>query len=298
MNLVGKIFVFLIMVMSICFSMLAVGVYMAQTNWREKVLLTKEDQAKPGNAGKELGLKYQLENAKKQTAELGSEKDDLEKQYKTHLATKQQRIIVLESEKTVLAAQHQEALKKNGELLVIQEGKLAEVQAAQEKLNSLRKQVEDLKEEVKVARDTINKEFEQVVVQTEKNHQLLNQLRQQKERNEQLTTRLATAVAVLERHDIKIDEPVNPEVPPVIDGVVTGVRVVDRDIYVQLSVGSDDGLMIGHTLEIFRGSTYLGKVNVIRTEPDKAVGRVEGAKGQVQVRDKVESRRSLRLTAG
>lgn len=298
MNLVGKIFVFLIMLMSVCFSMLAVGVYMAQTNWRERVLLTKEEQAKPGNASKPIGLKWQLEDAKKKTTELEAKKDDLEKQYKTQLATKQQRIIVLESEKTVLAAQHQEAIKSRGELLVIHEGKLAEVQAAQEKLNALRKQVEELKEEVKVARTKIDEQFGQIVVQTEVNHQLQNQVRTAKERNDGLTIELAKADRKLASLDVKRDDPIDAGIPPAIDGVVTGVRVVDRDIYVQLSIGSDDGIMIGHPLELFRGTTYLGKVNVIRTEPDKSVGRVEGAKGQIQVRDRVESRRSLRLTAG
>ena len=298
MNLVGKIFVFLIMLMSVCFSMLAVGVYMTQTNWRERVLLTKEEQAKPGNASKPIGLKWQLADAIKKGDELKAQKEEVEKQYKTQLALKQQRVIALEGEKTVLAAQHQEALKSRSDLLVIHEGKLVEVQAAQEKLNALRKQVEELKDEVKVARTKIDEQFAQVVTQTEVNNQLLSQVRAAKERNEQLTTRLATAVAVLDRHDLKVDEPANATVPPPIDGVVTGVRVVDRDIYVQLSIGSDDGIMIGHPLELFRGSTYLGKVNVIRTEPDKSVGRVEGAKGQIQVRDRVESRRSLRLTAG
>ncbi|MCE9556479.1 MAG: hypothetical protein K8T91_24280, partial [Planctomycetes bacterium] len=219
-------------------------------------------------------------------------------QYKTQLAIKQQRVIALESEKTVLAAQHQEALKSRSDLLVIHEGKLVEVQAAQEKLNALRKQVEELKEEVKVARTKIDEQFQQVVVQTEVNHQLSNQVKAQKERFDAVTAQLAVAMEVIRDNDLNVNQPKNPKVPPPIDGVVTGVRVVDRDIYVQLSIGSDDGIMIGHPLELFRGSTYLGKVNVIRTEPDKSVGRVEGAKGQIQVRDRVESRRSLRLTAG
>jgi hypothetical protein len=146
MNLVGKIFVFLIMMMSVCFAMLAVGVYMAQTNWRERVLLSSDEiNTKPEHRGKDLGLKWQLENEKKRYAELESIKDDLEKRYKTEFAAKQQRIQALETEKTVLAGQHQDALKKHGELLVVHEGKLAEVQAAQEKLNALRAEVETLK---------------------------------------------------------------------------------------------------------------------------------------------------------
>ncbi|MCE9556970.1 MAG: hypothetical protein K8T91_26790, partial [Planctomycetes bacterium] len=124
MNLVGKIFVFLIMLMSVCFSMLAVSVYMTQTNWRELVMLSKDDQAKPGNASKPIGLKHQLKEAQNRSLELVKQKEEIEKQYKTQLAIKQQRVIALESEKTVLAAQHQEALKSRSDLLVIHEGKL------------------------------------------------------------------------------------------------------------------------------------------------------------------------------
>lgn len=302
MNLVGKIFVFLIMMMSVCFAMLAVGVYMAQTNWRDRVLLTKEDiQNKPEHRGKELGLKWQLEFEKKRYAELEGIKDDLEKRYKTEFAAKQQRIQALETEKTVLAAQHQEALKKHGELLVVHEGELAKVQAAQEKLNALRAEVETLKSEVMLARKKIDEQFGQVVIQTEVIHQLQLTEKSLKERNQQLTTELAmadrklTSMGVTRHTPIDTSEPERP-----LDAVVTGVRIVDRDTYVQMSVGSDDGLMIGHPMRIYRGSTYLGKLTVIRTEPDKAVGRVDKTtqKGAIQVRDRVESEKSLRLTAG
>ena len=57
MNLVGKIFVVLIFVMSLVFMAFAMAVYATHRNWREEVTRPRERSA----AGKELGLQYQLD---------------------------------------------------------------------------------------------------------------------------------------------------------------------------------------------------------------------------------------------
>jgi hypothetical protein len=152
-----------------------------------------------------------------------------------------------------------------------------------------------------LARTKIDQQFQQIVTQTEVNHQLELAKKSLKERNEQLSQQLAQADRKLASMGVTRETPLDtsePERP--VDGVVTGVRIMDRDTYVQISLGSDDGLMIGHPMRIYRGTTYLGRLNVIRTEPDKAVGRVDRQtqKGAIQVRDRVESEKSLRLTAG
>ena len=43
---------------------------------------------------------------------------------------------------------------------------------------------------------------------------------------------------------------------------------------IEITVGADDGLKPGHTIEVFRGERYLGRAEILRTEPDRAVGRV------------------------
>ena len=43
---------------------------------------------------------------------------------------------------------------------------------------------------------------------------------------------------------------------------------------VEVDLGTDDGVRDGLTLEVFRGSKYLGKLEVVRTTPDRAVGKV------------------------
>jgi len=124
--------------------------------------------------------------------------------------------------------------------------------------------------------------LEKALSQIEANHQLAN-------------SPLISELAKADRKLASIGVSRTAHLP--VEGVVTGVRTVDRDTYVQISVGSDDGVVIGDPLRIYRGTTYLGRINVIRTEPDKSVGRVERDRlsGPIQVRDRVESEPPLQL---
>ena len=47
----------------------------------------------------------------------------------------------------------------------------------------------------------------------------------------------------------------------------------------EMTIGSDDGLVVGHELFIFRTiprPEYIGKVVIVSVEPDRAVARVIG----------------------
>ena len=293
MNLVGKIFVFLIMVMSVCFAMLAISVYMAHINWREKML----NPVAQATATKPAGLKFQLQSQKDETVKLVAAKEDQINKLKSEIAVKQQALIKSETAKVVLATENKQLHKDNEGLKTIQEGKLATVQATQQEIAALYAQNKILKEEIRDARAKIDEQFKQALEVTEQNHGLTLRVKDLQTRNEQLVALVATAKLKLAIHNDTLESPIEKG-EPVISGVVKGVRVEGRTIYVQLSIGSDDGLMKGHMLDIFRGSKPLGRVVIISTEPDKSVGRVENATGQIQIRDEVASRRSLTQTAG
>ena len=79
--------------------------------------------------------------------------------------------------------------------------------------------------------------------------------------------------------------------PPPLSGKVVSSRygIGNRILYVEISVGSDDGIKEGQLLTIFRPgdgaaqkTKYLGQVRIIHVFPDKAVGTVrEKAKNGV-----------------
>ena len=70
-------------------------------------------------------------------------------------------------------------------------------------------------------------------------------------------------------------------------------------IFVEVTVGSDDGIRQGNTMEVFRGGRYLGQIQIVRTTPDKSVGRVDRSRqqGEIRAKDRVETRRNLKFSA-
>jgi len=65
--------------------------------------------------------------------------------------------------------------------------------------------------------------------------------------------------------------------PPAVQGEVA--RVDSKGTQVEITIGSDDGLVSGHELFVFRTQPlpqYLGKIRILSVDPDQAVGQVIG----------------------
>jgi hypothetical protein len=64
--------------------------------------------------------------------------------------------------------------------------------------------------------------------------------------------------------------------PPVVEGRVNRVKTdKDKNLHlVEISVGSDDGLSVGHSLYVSRGAKYLGQIKIVSVNSDRAVGSV------------------------
>jgi hypothetical protein len=67
---------------------------------------------------------------------------------------------------------------------------------------------------------------------------------------------------------------------------------VRQDGLVEISLGADSGLRKGHKLEVFRGPTYVGRVEVLETTPDRAVCKSDPAfqKSNLQKGDRIKSK--------
>jgi chromosome segregation ATPase len=67
------------------------------------------------------------------------------------------------------------------------------------------------------------------------------------------------------------------ESPPPVTGQVKRVDTSNRRV--EVTIGSDDGLVVGHELSLYRTTPrpeYLGRVRIISVDPDQAVARVVG----------------------
>ena len=272
MNLIGKIFVVLVFMMSLVFMSFAVAVYGTHQNWKQ--------------AATEWKNKRELALAELQKAQ--DEKAQLEKQIADESLAKRGALAKLETERSELQTQRDELVKQRDALMIKDKVAVAALDTAQQNLAKLTKEVEGLRGEIRDAQTQRDKSFDRVVELTDQIHQAQGELKRLEERRVQLAGEIAAANQVLKAHGLNKDTPVDG-LPPQIRGKVLAIN---RDNMIEISLGSDDGLRTGHTLEVFRGSKYLGRVEVLHASTDRAVGKVLPGfkKGSIQKDDDVATR--------
>jgi Ca-activated chloride channel family protein len=90
------------------------------------------------------------------------------------------------------------------------------------------------------------------------------------QRRDQLAAVSAKRKAFLNRHGLS-PAPATDAAPPKLDGVVTAVS---RSGFVEISIGSDDGIRTGHALDVFDNKSYGGRVAVVKTTPNRCVAKI------------------------
>ncbi len=299
MNLLGKILIVLIFVMSLVFSTMVVAVYSTHTNWRD-VVMRPADQVGPG---KELGLRYQLENERQLVKQYQDRVELLTKQLNAEKLAYQQAVAKLETENARLADELDQLKRTHAQLVEENNRALASLYALQQETASLRAEVEGgmlgdqkvigLREEIRLVQKDRDAQFDRVVTLTDELNQTLQQLETLKEQSVRLAQELANAKSVLQKFGLKPHPELYQDVPPEVDGIILATTAAG---HVEISIGADDGLVKGHKLEVYRvapeQSTYLGRIEVLETSPDRAVCRIipEYRKGEMQRGDRVASK--------
>lgn len=254
MNLLGKIFVVLIFVMSLVFMSFAVAVYGTHKNWKDE-------------ATKQKGL---VEIARRELSEEEAKKESLEAEIAKEAVAKREALAKLETERDELARQRDELAQQRDQLVAKDKAAVAALDAAQQNLAKLTTEVGTLRDQVRDAQAARDQHFKQVVDLTDQVHQYQNELERLDERRVQLAGEIAAQRKVLVAHDLTKDTPVDG-IPPALHGKVLAVN---RDNMIEISLGSDDGLRTGHTLEVYRGGKYLGRVEVLQMTTDRAVAKI------------------------
>lgn len=280
MTFLGKIFTVLIFVMSLVFMAFAVAVSATHRNW--KVLVTND------TAG-QLGLVQQLQIADKKNKELDVELGRLKAKLAAEEAARRSAISVLQTKYEDVALRLNQ---KEGELQnqLSTQGKAAEaLRTAQANVEALRNEVAGLRGEIQTAQRDRDVQFGKVVELTDKD-QAARGLRQKlEERQRQLVADLSNCKRIMDKHGLRPD--IETDHMPVIglEGVV--LKVAGSNL-IMVSLGEDDGLKVGHRLELVRGSDYLGYAIVEKTEPDRAVARVDSKsqKGMIKENDRVTTK--------
>ena len=272
MNLVGKIFVVLIFVMSLVFMSFAVAVYTTHRNWREVVLLPR-DQVVPG---KEVGLKFQMEEAKVKNDELKNELDKVTRERDGEKTARIDAVAKLENELKVLTDERKKREQEYAALVKSERDAVAAMKASQDNTAVAEKERADLRTEVLQAQKDRDANFKEVVRLTDELHQAVNDKVQLQSRLTTLAQDLAKAKEALRYSNINENSDYKAKVPPKVDGVILATPGAGL---VEVSLGSDDGLRKGHQLEVYRvsggASTYVGRIEVVKTASDRSVCKID-----------------------
>src|SRR5436190_12556180 len=278
MNWLGKVFVVVILIMSLVFMGLALAVYATHKNWQQVSLdLNKKLQAS------------QAENNKLQT-EHNRRVEDLERE-KT---IAEQQVAKSEQERVSLAERFAQIQTERDGLVQNQRDHIAAVASTQKINERLATDVTELRTAIRNTIEARDRLFKLALDATEELHKAAGEYNTTRERNEQLTKQTAGMTAVMREKGI--DPATDPgSVVPTVEGLVSKIERKAGGQLVEVTIGADDGLKAGNTLEVSRGAKYLGRVEIIQTSPDKSVGRVDRKfqQGQIQEGDRVATRIKL-----
>ncbi len=281
MTLLGKIFTMLIFIGALMCAFFAVSVFMADKNWKDVVMNEKAGD------GKNLGLLEVLKQKKIEIDTLKKELDTLRGQYHHEKATWASAMGAAEQAYQAEAKKREVAVATYNSLLQAHGQAVAEVAATQQRLKDVTAEIAEARAAIKLAQQDRDQKLEAVSVLTVE----LNEMEDLKRRLEEDISRNVGQIArmenVLKANGLNENDDVDG-IPPPIDGLVTAVKKK----FMEVSIGSDDGLKVGHQLDVFQGRTYKGRVVIRQTKPDVSVAEIipEYLKGDIQKGDRVRTR--------
>jgi hypothetical protein len=276
MNLVGKIFTFLIFVMCIVFASFALMLHSAHKIWydeiakkggyRDQVDDAKKDayNAKQAHVVARSQWEKQEDLYKEQTKKLEAANDRLNQTVRASAVT----INGLEADKRQLAA----AVK-------LAEQNLA---GSRTETDALRQRVTYAETERQKIWDSLVKATNDVMTTGARIVQLEKQAREVVDQNNQ--AKIALQAAGIRPADVLKDP------PAAASGEVVALRGSDAEI----SLGYDDGIREGHRFSVTRPSTghYIGDIIIYKVpSPNRAVGRPDKPtmRDQIQTHDNVQA---------
>jgi hypothetical protein len=263
MTHVGKILVFVIMAFALIFLGISTTVFTTSKNWRTA---TEEQKKKVGDLSKKLSdAQAGVADAKKDLDAAKANYDALAKQLND-------KIKLLEDDNGRKQQQITQAAAEVGNAQVNAKTALEDAEARRKETDLLRNQksaVEKQANEFKLKQADLNdkiRELERILETATRN-------------NSDLRERVAKFSTLLRQNGLSddISRVTGLESAPPVVGEV--LRVDPSNRRMEISIGSNDGLVVGHELFLFREKPkpeYIGKFTVISVEPNQAVGRIIG----------------------
>jgi chromosome segregation ATPase len=263
MTFVGKILVIVIMAFSLLFLGISTVVFTTSKNW---MTATKDEQKKVDELKKKLqdaqavsdAAKKGLEDAK---ANFAAETKALTNRLASLEDTNKQNLDALTTERGNVVKFEETAKSTLQEV----SAKRAQTDLLRQQLSAVEKQANEFKLRQAELNDKI-RELERILESATKN-------------NSDLREKVAKFSTLLRSNGLSDDitQIKGLESPPPVVGQVKRIDPTNRRI--EITIGSDDGLVVGHELYIFRTTPrpeYIGKATIVTVEPDQSVVKVIG----------------------
>lgn len=273
MTVIGKVLTFLVFFLSLVFVGFGIQIHrinmdpQTKKSWREVAFIERDERNK---LVQELDY-YKTRVAEAEAREQAKAKEDATKvtvaQNEASAAKARSQTLELANKK--LTTEFDDARRELVATIAELESRRKEVSEYQVQLRDAQKQQgeilaklnkeENLKIKFQVEAGTLNDRVAQL------EGQLKRVTREYEEIKEAKSVQLAKAGAT---------QPFNP--PP--DSVEGKILEVTPDGLVEISLGSDDGLQVGHDLEVFRekpAPKYLGTVRITDVREKRAVGKLK-----------------------
>lgn len=269
MSFVGKMLIVMQVVLSVVFMAFAGAVYTTQTNWKQQADSLKEQVS---------SLQTEVTDT---TTALNRQIDALTGERDAAL----QRADAAEGQQAGLVAQLANEQQKNNRLeaeLKAQTG-LAEAKSTEASFRDEEAQRQ------RIAYQTLRTQLNEMAAELRDTQDDLFAARLEQQaiadRYDQLLAENGDLKKILRLNDLPSDPSAYAslaEPPPPVEGLVVATKKnkTNRTEFVEVSIGSDDGLQKGHELDVFRAGSsgrktqYLGRIRVVYITPDRAVGHV------------------------
>ena len=270
-NVLGKIFVFGVFVMSLMLMSFAVAIYSSHVNWQEVAKKKQEDLDKL--KAEEASLNQEITRLTANVASSEAARDQVIAKFQQALIEKDQELKKL--------------TEARDEKLTDMQKKIVDLATVEADLTSAREEVTKLQTEVRERQQKVDAQVTRAAEIAGQLHEKESFLEIANERKSQLEKQVAQARLLLKQNGLSLDNLPKDRVP-----TMNGVVMAVADDAIEVSLGFDDGLQTGHQIEVYRNDEYLGRAIVKSVKPDRAIAVLvrEYSRGIVQRGDKVTTR--------
>ncbi len=275
MNLVGKIFVGIIAFMSVVCLTLSVVSYASHRNWKEQAAQYKE----------------QIDALNQEKSALTAAKEELAVKLKAETNEYVGMVAALKTMSDGLEAEIQKIEAENKTLADEMATYVNAFNTNNSMINDARLNIETLTGQLADAQKSRAAYLYDLAQTMTKLHNFAVENGELQAQNSDLTDALDRSLVVLNQHGLAPNPEQYGDLPQfAVKGTIETVKQGAEGL-LMITIGSDDGLNPGNKLDVSRGDSYLGKIEVVTVEPNRAVCKVlpEYRQGTMMEGDNVSS---------